>query len=515
MAFSIRARRRLFHRWQLLACLTLLGASSLVAGCKRDREAGEEASVGQEDSSGGEVPRREPDGSELPAVPTHPPAHTALVTPGDEPSAEPETPPEEPDPIGFTDPDGDLPSEPEIDHAARWGERDDSSCRAPARPPLSAAARPHVERGVAAASNGDADGARAAFMSAVSADPRSYQALFNLGVLSDRGGNEAQALDYYRQALRIQADFVPALRGVVAIHIRRGQAAQALSEVESLARRFRANLALQALHADVLVHNHRYQQAWDAARVALRCDERFVPALRSLVRASLAQERRELAEQILNQAIAADPRDPELFVLKAELLSEEVGRAREVLEAYRRAVALRPTYTEARVALGALLLRGGNYQEALQQYQAAAEVNPTLAAVHLGIGDAHRSLRQWAEAKAAYDRVLQLDANLPAVYFNLGLLYRTAQAEFPGLDLIQTLTRAKDAFTRYRNLMGPRLSRDDPSEAYLAEVERLLGRARRAAEEAEREAAREAAGGTEGGDAPADDGSGDDDGGWM
>ena len=46
-------------------------------------------------------------------------------------------------------------------------------------------------------------------------------------------------------------------------------------------------------------------------RRALRCDERYVPALRALVKASLAQDRKELAASILANALSAAPNDAE------------------------------------------------------------------------------------------------------------------------------------------------------------------------------------------------------------
>ena len=61
--------------------------------------------------------------------------------------------------------------------------------------------------------------------------------------------------------------------------------------MEPIARDYPTNLHVQALYAEVLVEAGRYQEAWMAARKALRCDERFVPAMIALVKASLAQGR--------------------------------------------------------------------------------------------------------------------------------------------------------------------------------------------------------------------------------
>jgi len=459
--------------------LLLTGSSVGTSGCATPEGEGEGESGSAEGTSGGESTGT---AAQLEGAPGSVAPRPGEVDPNDPMS----------DPNPQTAPGGTASGSTPAPTTNRWGARDDEACRPPARPPMSAAARSNIQRGVSAANANDTDGARNAFMAALSSDPRSYHAAFNLGVISDRAGNETQATEYYRQALRIQEDYEHAVRGLVAILLRRGDRAGALTLVEPLARRFGSNLELQAIHAEVLVQNQRYEQAWDAARRALRCDERFVPALRALVKASLAQDRKELAASILANALSAAPNDAELHYLNAQLLGRETGRAREVVAALERAVQLRPSYSEARMELGTLLLRSGNYTGALQQFEAVQRLNPTLPAVHLNLGDAYRSLRRWQEAKAAYDRVLASSPNMPEVHFNLGLMYRAAGAEFPGLTLIPALQRARESFARYRNLMGPRLARTDPSEQYLSELDRAISRAQRASEEEAREAERAA-----------------------
>ena len=93
------------------------------------------------------------------------------------------------------------------------------------------------------------------------------------------------------------------------------------------------------------------------------------------------------------------------------------------------------------------------------------------------------------------ESIFSMDGNLAQAHFNMGLMYMTAGAEFPGLDEIQALTKAKEEFTRYRNLMGPRLRRDDPTEQYLEDLDRQIDRTRRRLEREARNAARQQEGG--------------------
>lgn len=360
-----------------------------------------------------------------------------------------------------------------------WGATHAEQCKRPARPQMSARARSALDDGVRAAAAGDAASAEASFQSTLKKAPDAYEAIYNLGVLADREGDEKKANEYYRRALGVLPDYEPAARGLATIALRSGRTQDAVGEVEPLANAHRANLEMQALYAEVLVEAKRFDEAWMAARRALRCDERFVPALIALVKASRAQGRDELADSILEQAMEVDANVAELHFLRGEKLKSEPGRLRDAMAAYQRAVELRPSYAEARMALGIQLLAGGNYEGALSHFQAAEGLVPMLPAVHVNLGDAYRAIRRWSDAQRAYRRALQLKSRLPEAHYGLGLLFLTAAGDFPGLDEITAYEKAVDELKTYRAEMGPRLAKDDQSAEYLRDLDRMLTRARR------------------------------------
>ena len=382
----------------------------------------------------------------------------------------------------------DAPTTPSVgaDEPSPWGATRAEQCQAPARKEIKKKARNAIAEGVRLAAANQAGASQASFEKALKSDANAYPAAYNLGVLADRTGAEGKAINHYRQALRLQPDYEAALRGIATIEIRRGNVDAAIAAVEPIARQYKTNLDVQAAYAEVLVHARRYEEAWQAARNALKCDERFVPALIALIKASVAQGRDELADSILEQALGVDQGNAELHYLKGEQLREEPGRLRESMAEYGRAVELRPDYAEARIALGIQLLNGGNYKEALSHFQAAERIVPTLAAVHVNLGDAYRANKRWLDAKHAYDRALKIRSDMPESLFGLGLLYMTSAAEFPGLDELSALQKAIDAFTLYRDKMGPRLPRDDRAGDYIGDLERQIKRTRRRLEREQR-----------------------------
>ena len=371
-----------------------------------------------------------------------------------------------------------------------WGSPEaDKGAPLPVRKPLNSSAQSSYDSGIKAAESGDLVGARSQLEAAVSADPNAYLALHALGVISDREGKEAQAIDYYRKAMRVQPDYEESAQGIVAIYIRQGQSDKALAFMQPLAQQWERNLLLQAYYANLLVQLNRTDDAILAARAALRRDERFVPAMMSLVRANLKAGKVELADSILEQALAVDEKNAQLHFFKGQRLSDD-SRLSEAIGEFKRAVELDPDYAEARMELALRLLAGANYDDALAQLQAVDKLTPRLVEVQLALGDAYRSKGQWNDAKTAFDKALRMRSDLPQAHFNLALLYMSAGAAFPGPDVLTSLGKAKDEFAQYRTQMGSKLPRNDPSTAYLDDIDKSIAREQKRIEREQKAAAR-------------------------
>jgi tetratricopeptide (TPR) repeat protein len=367
-----------------------------------------------------------------------------------------------------------------------WGAPDAESGRAlPQRAAMGRKAKRAFDKGVEAARRFDHRSAGTHFEGALAENPRAFEAQYNLGVVSDREGRTNVALQHYRKALEIQPDYERAVEGIVRIHLRNGSSSAALAEVEPVAKTWERNLYLQAILAEVLVAVGRIDEAEKAARRALQRDERFVPAMVALAKASLARGRGELAASILEQASAIDGNDPEIQYLQGRAYQTQ-GRLLDALNSYRRAVELRPEYAEARMALGIQYLAAGNYADALRQFEVTVRLVPTLVAAHLNLGDAYRATKEWQKAKNAFDNALRMQDPLPQAHFNLGLMYMSAGGGFPQMDTLAALGRATVEFSTYREQMGSRLSRDDPSAGYIADLQRQIEREKKRIEREER-----------------------------
>lgn len=467
------------RRW-LLAFLLVSGG--LLSACSDEVEVGAkgEATSGDEDLPEGDgwaklVPKQEGEATEAGAkqAAPAPPQKSAAPTYKAPPVAQSGGPP------------------PPSGNSA-WGAPEAQSGRAlPKRKAMNEAAKRSYQQGLQHAARGDDARARQSFEAALNADKNAYQAAYNLGVVLDRLGQTDKALSAYNRALKIQPDYELAVLGVVNIYRRQGSPGRGVSFAEPIARKWVRNLYLQAILADAYTSVDRVDDAENTARAALRRDERFVPAMISLAKASLKRGREELAESILEQALKIDANHPELHFLQGEAHERE-GQLGLALASYRRAVELRPDYAEARMKLGIQYMAGGNYAQAREQFLVAARLVPSLVAAHLNLGDAYRANRQWKEAKRSLDQALRMQSNLPEAHFNLGLMYLAAGDQFPGLSTLDALQRATLELNNYRNQMGPRLKKDDPSTAYLADISKRIEREQKRIEREKKQKEREA-----------------------
>jgi tetratricopeptide (TPR) repeat protein len=455
--------------------LLALSLSGALAACGGDSEPGESSTpAGGESTSGGEA-----------TSPT-----SSAVTGGDSWDGDPEGGSKTPAASSDGTKEGDAAAGPA---ESPWGSSvADQGAPLPERKPMNPSAQDSYRDGLDASREGDMSKARDEFEDALKEDPNAFEAAFNLGVISDRQGNETRALEYYKRSLKIQPDYERAANGVVTIYVRRGRVPDAIAFIEPLAKYWVRNLYLQAIYAEALVQAGKLEDAMAAARGALRRDERFVPAMVAIVKASQRQGRTELASTVLDQALAINANDAELQYMKGQILLKEDGRLRDALERFQRAVQLRPDFAEARTALGVQLLAGGNYADALTHLTAAASLAPHLVEVHLNLADAYRANKQWTKAKASFDKALEMKSPLPEAHYNMGLMYMTAGADFPGMDIIKAIEAATAEFTRYRNESGSKLAKDDPSGPYLEELQRQLEREKKRIEREKARAAKDA-----------------------
>jgi len=180
----------------------------------------------------------------------------------------------------------------------------------------------------------------------------------------------------------------------------------------------------------------------------------------------------ELSRMVAENARQIDSQNARIYNLLGALDLADKNR-NLALEDFKRAVELRPSFSEAQNNLGALLVAAQDYPEAIEHLQVAVRDSQDDPDGHLNLGNAYRGNKQYDQAKTEYERVLQLDPKQVDAYFNLGVLFFDGQPT--GVAPIDRLNQAIAYFERFRSAGG----QDPRLDQFVKEAQKAIGQEKR------------------------------------
>jgi tetratricopeptide (TPR) repeat protein len=175
---------------------------------------------------------------------------------------------------------------------------------------------------------------------------------------------------------------------------------------------------------------------------------RSLRALELYSRAQMAaarggQEATESAVDLLSRAIEVDAN----FVVAQYTLGavhQSLGNRWKAAAQFRAATQLDASYPEPYKALGDLFLAAPRrlFDQAVEAYQKAIELRPFYADAHVGLGDARAAKGDVDGAIAAYQKALTYNAVNPKVHMSLGKIYYAEKSLY--YESVQSYKRAID-----------------------------------------------------------------------
>ncbi|MBI4242222.1 MAG: tetratricopeptide repeat protein [Candidatus Rokubacteria bacterium] len=168
-----------------------------------------------------------------------------------------------------------------------------------------------------------------------------------------------------------------------------------------------------------------YEAAADLLARAVELDPSFVVAQYSLGVVHQALGNRWKAAAQFRASTQLDPSYPEPFKALGDLFLSAPRRLYDqAVEAYQKALELRPFYAEAHVGLGDARAAKGDADGAVAAYQRALSHNPTNPKVHLSLGRIYYSEKGlYYEAVEAYKKAIDLDPQFLEARMALGEVY--------------------------------------------------------------------------------------------
>ncbi len=182
-------------------------------------------------------------------------------------------------------------------------------------------------------------------------------------------------------------------------------------------------------------------QKWAAPTTSQRAFQAFVGGQEAAYWGG--KEGKEAAVELLGKAIEIDPQ----FVVAQYTLGmvhQSLGNRWKAQAQFRASTQLDPAYPEPYKALGDLFLIGQRRQfdQAIEAYAKALEIRPYYADAHVGLGDAKAAKGDVDGAVAAYQKALAFDPLNAKVHVNLGKLYYSEKGLY--YESVQAYKKAID-----------------------------------------------------------------------
>lgn len=169
----------------------------------------------------------------------------------------------------------------------------------------------------------------------------------------------------------------------------------------------------------------------------------------SVGRAALDSGSPELAMQVSENLLRANPMDTQALLLRADALSA-LGRAAEAMPIYHQIIAADPRSVPAKLGLGRALL-AVDAAAAETMFLAVLDADPKNAPAANNLGIARDLQNRHAEAQIAYRRALAMAPAMQAAAVNLALSLGLSGQTAEALPLLRPIAQAPGAAPRVRH----------------------------------------------------------------
>lgn len=280
--------------------------------------------------------------------------------------------------------------------------------------------------------------------------PRAHEAMGRFLLAQKRA---PEAIRAFKQAVILDADYVPAQMGMARAAIETGEFDTALVGLKDAARADAKNS--EALWALAELYDHNLDLPENAARIYADFATRFPKD----ARAGAARKRAlELGPSIQFPPYQAPPSDAESITVTARApaeVSAPAPRTETAAQIRYRAPASRDTRNAVRA-----LNQGRKYQEeknwdqAIYYYLRSLENDDTMATTFYYLASAYRVKGEMDLAQDGYRRALQIDPSFTNARYNLALVYQQKNDNPAAVKLLEEVVQEKPDYAAAHYVLG-------------------------------------------------------------
>jgi tetratricopeptide (TPR) repeat protein len=281
----------------------------------------------------------------------------------------------------------------------------------------------HWQRGTTLLALGGLDEALDEFREAIRLRPESVAYRNDLGVVLAQRGRREEAAGYYLEAIQLQPDFADS-------HVNLGNILRLGGRLDEAVAAYREAIRLRPAYPEAynnlgvaLRGQGKTPEAVTAFHEALGLRPAYPEAHHNLGLALASQGRHDAAVDCFQQAIRLRPNDAESYLqLGGELLA--LGRHVEAVAAFSGAIRHQPDNARAHKSLGTVHARQNRIGDAVRCYQEAVRLRPDYADAHNELGIALVGQNQFDEAAECFRKAITHRPDYAAPHDNLGIALR-------------------------------------------------------------------------------------------
>ncbi|UCD83829.1 MAG: tetratricopeptide repeat protein [Deltaproteobacteria bacterium] len=244
----------------------------------------------------------------------------------------------------------------------------------------------------------------------------------NLGKAYFERNRLDQAIEEFKEAIRIDPDYADAHNNLGAIYVKKKLLDEAIEE-------FKLALLIKPDYADA---HHNLGVAYEEKGLTQQALEEFQKAQgvgHNIVdiyhkMGTVHFNRGMLDEAIVefNKVLKLNPD----YTLSHYYLGKtwlKKGKIEQAIAEYQEAIRINPNFNEAYLDLGNIYFDQSRYDEAAAQYHRAVEITPGSTKGHSNLGIVYEKQGKYSEAITEFDKVLSLKPTDASTHKNLGVIY--------------------------------------------------------------------------------------------
>ncbi len=237
---------------------------------------------------------------------------------------------------------------------------------------------------------------------------------------------DATRIDRAARPTRSLRAFELFARGAIAVQ--RGTQEGNEAAVDLLSRAIEADPSFVVAHYTLGAVHQTLGNRWKAAaqfRASTQLDAAYPEPFKALGDLFLAAPRRlfDQAVEAYNKAIELRPFYAEAWVGLGDARAAK-GEVDAAIASYQKALVFNPVNPKVHMSLGKIYYtEKGLYYEAVAAYKRAIELDPQLVDARMGLGEVYEEKGLYKEAIEEYRRVIEMDAKHTGAMYNLALVY--------------------------------------------------------------------------------------------